>query len=684
MSDLPDISGLSLGDKKYNSLCKSLKPSKSSKPVPILPPTNDIDPLKPISVKSKAWGRKIDLSKVHNAGFASYAKSKVKPTKGKEGEGFLDHPDQYNAKKKAIDQLMALAEKAESLAPVNPADKHVDGLNISLLDHQVRSLKFFLEEERSDKLRRGGLLCDDMGLGKTVQMLALILSNPAKDLDDLTEIRDAYLDDKDLDLVPKDGADKLVSIKSTLLICPASLMSQWETEILTKTNLSVLTFHGPKRTRKLQDLAKYDVVITSYQTCMHEYNSGVSPIYQCYWWRVILDEAHMIKNTGSKMAVACFHVKSLRRWCLTGTPIQNDIGELGALFHFLRINEYWDTALWRRQINKKFVAGNSEVFDLLSQLLKRSMVRRKKSVLDGEYKLPKKHHHKERLEQATFERKIYEDMEKKGLDQFFKETKLKSKRPVNEHDKSGQNMYMVAFVYLLRLRQLCDHWQILFDKDSKEVEESFMTRKEKSQFKDLDLSELFSSMSLVETPKDNGSESAKVDRVIEILSKDRTRKTIVFSEFTSMLDILEDTIEAKGFQTVRYDGKMSKVEKDRALAKVKNDEKCTVLLCSLKCGSLGLNLTFCSQVILYEPFWNPAVGDQAIDRVYRIGQTKPVDVYEFFLENTVESRIRDLQDRKRKVAKAVADSDAQSASDLVNSRLSVGELMKLAGLSTYQ
>lgn len=171
----------------------------------------------------------------------------------------------------------------------------------------------------------------------------------------------------------------------------------------------------------------------------------------------------------------------------------------------------------------------------------------------------------------------------------------------------------------------------------------------------------------------------KVKKVLEILEKDRKRKTIIFSEFTSVLKILSIILYEKGFGCLSYNGSMSKTEKQETLERLKTNPKYTVLLCSLKCGSLGLNLTFCSQVILYEPFWNPAVGAQAIDRVYRIGQTKPVDVWEFFVKNSVEQRIRDLQDKKRNIAKAVTDRDQDAIMSMLGSKLSKKEIMQLVG-----
>lgn len=767
-------------NKEYKSLERHHKDTKSRSNYTLIKAPKNDEYFKPISVKDRSWGRqKIDVKRimntrigtsVENSAFAKYAKSgKVVEPEIEEpddesvlGGGFLDKPGKVKTEKQLAVHVMSMAAKGKSARlrdrqPVRQEERYVKGLKVELLDHQVRGLRYFLQREKLEgHVFRGGLLCDDMGLGKTIQMISLILSNPAYRLDDLDDIRQAYK----LDCKEKlfNGTNKQVDfskslrkIKSTLIICPASLLTQWEQEIGQKTNLTCYLYHGAKRIRNIDKLAEFDVVITSYQTCMSEFQSGTSPLYECYWWRLILDEAHIIKNVSTKTAGACFNLKSLRRWCLTGTPIQNNALELWSLLHFLRVNRFWKITVWASEIGNVIdVSDRKKGLSVLLRMLDYCMIRRNKDVLQNKFKLPPKNMHRLLLEQEEFERIIYKKLEGKVIESIIDNVvmndsmnmgKLKLIAPLMKGScKSSmeqKNSYMVVFVYLLRLRQVCCHWRTLFMLEqgenakmesantaecSDEENLSSLERKisgleiddntdaafseiEDKETEESSLALITAKMSSMSIKKEaavsksdkevldrtsrhlqNSSEKyadlmqcVKVKKVLEILEKDRKRKTIIFSEFTSVLKILSIMLYEKGFSCLSYNGSMSKTEKQETLERLKTNPKYTVLLCSLKCGSLGLNLTFCSQVILYEPFWNPAVGAQAIDRVYRIGQTKPVDVWEFFVKNSVEQRIRDLQDKKRNIAKAVTDRDQDAIMSMLGSKLSKKEIMQLVG-----
>lgn len=773
--------------KEYKSLEKHRKNARKAHSYTIIKAPENEEYFKPISVKDRSWGRKkIDVKRIMNtkigrsvesSAFAKYASRRkdMEPEieepddENTAGAGFLDKPGKVKAEKKLAAQILTMTGKGKRARmrdnrPVRPEERFVDGLKVKLLDHQVRGLRYFLQREKLEgHIIKGGLLCDDMGLGKTIQMISLILSNPAKELDDLDDIKEAYkLDcrEKLFDSTNKqvDFSKSLHKIKSTLIICPASLLIQWEQEIKQKTALSCYLYHGTKRVRDINKLAEFDVVITSYQTCMSDFQAGTSPLYQCYWWRLILDEAHIIKNVSTKTACACFNLKSLRRWCLTGTPIQNNVQELWALLHFLRVNRFWKGTVWASEIGNVIdIADEKRGLRLLLRMLDYCMIRRNKSVLQNKFKLPPKNMHRLLLEQEEFEKIIYKKLEGKVIESLIDNVvmndsmtvgKLKLIAPLMKGNcKSAHNQknsYMVVFVYLLRLRQVCCHWRTLFMLETdgnvrRRVEKLLDKSKlvnEDSDDGDLDMLEkkigglnidnntdaafpgiveneteesslalITAKMNSMSIKKEitvskseeetlnrtsrqlqNSSEkyadlmqSVKVKKVLEILNKDRKRKTIIFSEFTSLLKILDIALHEKGFSCLPYNGSMNKVEKQNTLFQLKSNPKYTVLLCSLKCGSLGLNLTFCSQVILYEPFWNPAVGAQAIDRVYRIGQTKSVDVWEFFVKNSVEQRIKDLQDKKRNIAKAVTDRDQEAITNLLGSKLSKREIMQLVG-----
>ena len=158
------------------------------------------------------------------------------------------------------------------------------------------------------------------------------------------------------------------------------------------------------------------------------------------------------------------------------------------------------------------------------------------------------------------------------------------------------------------------------------------------------------------------------------------RKTIIFSQFPSLFKVLGDTLSTKGFKILTYDGSMDIKARNFALNSLKNDPDMNVLLCSLKCGSVGLNLTCASQVILFDPWWNPQIQEQAIDRVYRIGQTKPVDIYELTVKNTVEDNILKLQKTKRQLANAVTSNSSKINANSISNNLTKKELLQLFGI----
>jgi SNF2 family DNA or RNA helicase len=201
----------------------------------------------------------------------------------------------------------------------------------------------------------------------------------------------------------------------------------------------------------------------------------------------------------------------------------------------------------------------------------------------------------------------------------------------------GQNDYMGAFVLLLRLRQACNHPQLVGSNALADTLGGFR----------------------VETKgKEQVRKSTKISHLLDILKKETpSRKVIVFSEFASMLDIVEQFLDVSGYKDkfTRYDGSMRNDFREKSLEALHTDPTTRILLCSLKCGNMGLNLMAASRVVLLEPFWNPFIEEQAVDRVHRLGQTVDVVVYRLTIINTVEERILALQEKKRRLAEAAMD-----------------------------
>lgn len=721
-------------------------------------------------------------------------------------------------------------------------DGTVEGLAVKLLPHQVEGVAWMHNQETGEKKRkkvRGGILADDMGLGKTIQSVALILTNPLPPKDELQK-----QNEKD-----KKHAISVNTAKATLVVAPLALIKQWESELDTKVEashkLKVLVHHGPSRTKSGLELKKYDVVITTYQTLTSEHASSSSDdngakvgCFGVQWYRIILDEAHSIKNRNAKSTQACCALKSHYRWCLTGTPMQNNLDELQSLIHFLQISPYDTLHMWKEHITGPLKNGRGNLaMRRLQSVLKAFMKRRTKDILkqDGALTVGGKAKEGENASFKIVDRKVetvacdFSNRERL----FYNRLADRAQRRLNEMmDGEGKTDYIGALVLLLRLRQACNHPQLIKatmnkDKDalttgSISTSGSQTPRKNRSDDNIDDLADMLGGLSvktktcdvcqakltreevdagmircedceadiavaeaidsnkskkkkkskkqkqkkvkrnrkvivdsddedegdwvvpkserrkarrskagdtddenaegggewLKSEDSETGSESEKKDRakvkkrvinhkssdaeegnsssevedeteeeedslssdddsdpapiarshkrplqpstkIIELLSilekETDDHKVIIFSQFTTMLDLIEPFLHKAGHRFVRYDGSMRNDAREASLHQLRTNSRIRVLLCSLKCGSLGLNLTAASRVIVLEPFWNPFVEEQAIDRVHRINQTRDVVVYKLTITNSVEERILELQEAKRKLAHAAIE-----------------------------
>jgi transcription termination factor 2 len=564
----------------------------------------------------------------------------------------------------AVKELLQSLNKDDDETNMNEAEETVvsgmvAGLEVRLLMHQVQGLKFLRGRESSSQATKGGLLCDDMGLGKTVQSIALILSNP---------------------YIPTDKSNKentLHSIKSTLVIAPLALTTQWAEEIRSKApGLRVLVHHGQQRTKDHKTFQEYDVVVTTYQLVASEHQSR-GPLFEPTWWRIIVDEAHTIKNRKAKSSMAACDLSAQSRWCLTGTPIQNSVDELQSLFKFLRLSPYNDVSVWTQQISRPINAGQGGVaIKRLHVVLSVVMLRRTKAILNGSgIQLPERRVHRLVLEFSEKERRFYDLIHKRV------------RRTVKDMLAEDGSKFISALLLLLRLRQICDDIDLangLIDTDDQEACLSATEAKTNTD----ELADMLGGLDLhregdpylkklgldEDEAKIEGVGSTKIRRLLDIVQKDPHRKTIVFSQFTSMLDIIEPSMRKAGIKYVRYDGSMRPAQRDASLRQLREDPTVGVLLCSLKCGALGLNLTVANRVVLVDPWWNPMISEQAIDRVHRIGQTADVDVYEFIIKDTVEEKILQLQDKKRGLANDVIEVGRKGR---LNNQLTTAELLAL-------
>jgi SNF2 family DNA or RNA helicase len=615
-----------------------------------------------------------------------------------------------------------------------------------------------------------------MGLGKTLQSIALILTNP---------------------LQPNPKSSDQNMQKSTLVVAPLALIKQWEKEIKDRVSgshrLRVCIHHGPSRTKNYLDLQKYDVVITTYQILASEhasssdYERGVKVgCFGVYWYRVILDEAHSIKNRLAKSSKACYALRAKHRWCLTGTPMQNNLDELQSLIHFLQIKPYDDPRVWKEQITQPMKNGRGgTAIQRLQYFLKAVMKRRTKDILKKDGALNHGGKVSKEGEQSNFrvtERKIEEIKAKFSVEErkFYDRLEQRTDRSLKQMEGGGKLNYANALVLLLRLRQACNHPELVAGKLSKDKDALTVpngtgqgSRKPKTSSADVDdITDLLGGLTVKSTncevcmlelskketaegaircsgcegdvvqmkmrkknsgatgkpkanttqrrnrtiryrPKvvdsddeeegeeydgdgsgnqrefiasekqrrkgysnkagstddennegsgewigdedtsvldeldpritrparsrtisldtsdeDDASEegeeedkefgssdeadlsvlvaSTKTECLLKILHRETAEhKFIVFSQFTSMLDLIEPLLRRDGFNYTRYDGSMRNDQREASLYRLRNSPKCRILLCSLKCGSLGLNLTAASRVVILEPFWNP-------------------------------------------------------------------------------
>lgn len=424
-----------------------------------------------------------------------------------------------------------------------------------------------------------GVLADDMGLGKTVQTLAHLLVEKAGGRMD----------------------------RPSLIVAPTSLMTNWQQEAERfAPDLRVLVLHGLDRRQDFARIPEHDLVITSYpllprdQTVLRE--------HQFHY--LILDEAQFIKNPKTIYAQVTCALQARHHLCLTGTPMENHLGELWSLFNFLLPGFLGDemrfNTIFRRPIEK----GKSD--DRRKVLAKRVapfVLRRKKEEVVKE--LPPKTEIVQNVELQGAQRDLYESV------RLAMHARVK-----DEVDKKGiSRSHIVILDALLKLRQICCHPQLLSLPSARWVRES-----------------------------------AKLELLLDLLPQmiAEGRRVLLFSQFTSMLALIELELARVGIPYVVLTGDT----RDRAtpVQKFQNGEV-PLFLISLKAGGTGLNLTAADAVIHYDPWWNPAVESQATDRAHRIGQEKPVFVYKLMTMGTVEQKILSMQARKRELVEGLLNEE---------------------------
>lgn len=662
---------------------------------------------------------------------------KKTPSKRKKKEPKVKVPYFTRVTNKLYDQHPYLKDvfpylQAVDKIPVQRAEQP-PGMNIKLLPFQQEGLNWLIKQE--DGEYGGGILADEMGMGKTIQMIALFLS-------DLTK-------------------------RPNLVVGPTVALMQWKNEIEkhTKGNLlKVLLFHGANRLSDLEELNKYDIILTSYSVLESVYRKEkygfkrknglvkeTSPLHALKFYRVILDEAHNIKDRTSGTAKAANNVNCIKKWCLTGTPLQNRIGEMYSLIRFLKLEPFhkyfctkcdcssdeWKFSNWRhcdicghtpmlhtnffnhfmlKNIQKFGIEGDGLTsFQNIRLLLSNVMLRRTKVERADDLGLPPRI--------VEIRRDRFNEEEKDLYTSLYSD----SKRKFNDFVAEGVvlNNYANIFTLITRMRQLADHPDLVLkrvgsNQISEEIEgviicqlcddeaeepieskchhkfcrmciqeytDSFVGEAKNLQCPvchiglSIDLQQTalevdeqqFSKASIVNRIKlgAHGGEwrsSTKIEALVEELYKLRsdrhTIKSIVFSQFTSMLDLIEWRLKRAGFQTVKLQGSMSPQQRDNTIKYFMENTLVEVFLVSLKAGGVALNLCEASQVFLMDPWWNPSVEWQSMDRVHRIGQKRPIRITRFCIEDSIELKIIELQEKKATMIHATINHDDAAVSRL--------------------
>ncbi|KAJ4140132.1 hypothetical protein NW768_001485 [Fusarium equiseti] len=441
--------------------------------------------------------------------------SSYAPARNYGEETFYTDPAKASADLKAL--LEGGMEEGEDEAGENQADGEkkseatkdakdgtVDGLKVKLLPHQVEGVEWMRGRElgpvKRGRVPKGGILADDMGLGKTLQTISLILTNqkPPKDAPGW-----------------KKHFEKIE--KTTLVVAPLALIRQWEHEIKDKVEnthgLKVCVHHGPNRTKRFKDLALYDVVITTYQILVSEHgnssdaeNGLKAGCFGLHWWRIVLDEAHTVKNRNAKATKACYALNSEYRWCLSGTPMQNNLDELQSLVKFLRIRPYDDLKEWKEHIDLPLKNGRGHIaIRRLHSLLRCFMKRRTKEILkeDGALNPGGKPSAKGEGSSTGFkvtERKVVtvatalSPAERK----FYDRLAARADRSLEDQMMQGKVNYANALTLLLRLRQACNHPKLVEGKLEKDKDAMSIGSTQKNQDADIDaMADMFAGMGIV-------------------------------------------------------------------------------------------------------------------------------------------------------------------------------------------
>lgn len=452
----------------------------------------------------------------------------------------------------------------------------------------------------------GGILADDMGLGKTLQIITLLEHARLEAISKTVDLTDT-------------ASHTACPPPVSLIVCPSSLVYNWDSEIEHfAPNLKTLLITGTAQERQelLTHYADYDVLITSYDMLKRD----IARYDNLHFHYQIIDEAQYIKNHRTQAARSVCSIHSVTRFALTGTPIENRLSELWSIFEYLMPGFLYPYAYFRSELEQPIVENKDQIAATrLQQLVRPFIMRRLKT--DVLKELPDKLEHAVYAQMTDEQNKLYtantlklqKDLEQQS-DSMFKTSKIQ------------------ILAELTKLRQLCCDPSLIY--------------------------------------QNYHGGSAKLDTCIQLIENAMAggHKILLFSQFTSMLDVIERRLKAERILYYRLDGS-TKSEQRTRLVNAFNENKIPVFLISLKAGGTGLNLTGADIVIHYDPWWNAAAQNQATDRAHRIGQTHTVTVYKLIARHTIEEKILELQENKKALSDQILSEEGVTASQLTKEEL---------------
>ncbi|KAI1057484.1 hypothetical protein LB507_011600 [Fusarium sp. FIESC RH6] len=431
---------------------------------------------------------------------------------------------------------------------------------------------------------RGGILVDNMGCGKTLSMIALI----------------AY---------------DVSETKTTLVVVPPSLLDSWRRELLTHLNDASLVWafhHGSSRISSADELQGVDIVLTTYPTAVNEWRKKgtQSVIFSHDWHRTILDEAHYIKNPAGETSKVLCHIQAARRWAVTGTPFQNSTSDIQSILRFLNAYPYSKKAVFDEDIGCRLQSGPVDIEEAVNRLkclLNFLMLRR-----SVDHCLPARNDFTRSLKFNPQELEAYKRAAKTALISIND-----ALQP--SHDSGG---YVNTLQKINVLRHICNLGG-LSSSTANELEKP------------------------AEMTNDGAWDEVAAQIALDLQQQPRETKSIVFSFWKSTLDLAHVALKAEKIACAQVDGTVPASLRPEVFERFRSDNSVQVLLLSLSCGAVGLTLTAASRAYLMEPQWNPAIEEQALSRIHRIGQTKSVTTVRFIMDNSIEQYVVEVQNSKR-------------------------------------